>query len=77
MFNMYDRIGPLGKGPGSQLTLIMFESTATACTHAGGDDGDPDGSVFMTTLASDTIGGSAWAYKNTAIRNCAKHNWNW
>lgn len=48
----------------------MLQSTATARTNAGGDAGNPDGKVFITTLGSDTMGASVCANKNTATRNC-------
>lgn len=61
-------MGPCGKGPGSQLTLIRVQSTGTARTKAGGDAGTPDGRVLITTLGADTMG-SAWGDNKRATRN--------
>lgn len=65
----YDKIGPLGNGPGSHVTDILEWSTAIALTILGVLDGLPCSSVLITTLSSDVKYSSLWRDNCRATRN--------
>lgn len=65
----YDKIGPLGNGPGSHETDIVVWSTATALTIKGFDFGGPCGKVVMITLCSDIRTSSSFRDNGNATRN--------
>ena len=56
MDSTYERIGPLGKGPGCQETETLEGSAAVALRILGGEEGGPPGRVPITKLGSESMG---------------------
>lgn len=65
---LYETMGPLGKGGGSHVTVILSLSTATGSKFDGGLVGTPWARVVMFDVSSD-VRGSAPRAKETANRN--------